>query len=88
MKSGNLNFLEPSGPLQACKGTTLPLLKFHENLLPPLVAAVFFQADGQTGTTKPIIAFRKFMNAPENPSFGQLCLCRSHDSQSQGHLQP
>jgi hypothetical protein len=27
MKSGNLNFLEPSGPLQACKGTALPLLK-------------------------------------------------------------
>ena len=28
MKSGNLNFLEPSGPLQACNGTdfTLPLL--------------------------------------------------------------
>jgi len=24
MKSGNLNFLEPSGPLQACNGTTLP----------------------------------------------------------------
>ena len=24
MKSGNLNFLEPSGPLQACKGTALP----------------------------------------------------------------
>ena len=24
MKSGNLNFLEPSGPLQACKGTVLP----------------------------------------------------------------
>ena len=23
MKSGNLNFLEPSGPLQACNGTTL-----------------------------------------------------------------
>ena len=23
MKSGNLNFLEPSGPLQACKGTAL-----------------------------------------------------------------
>jgi hypothetical protein len=21
MKSGNLNFLEPSGPLEACKGT-------------------------------------------------------------------
>ena len=25
MKSGNLKFLEPSGPLQACNGTALPL---------------------------------------------------------------
>jgi len=25
MKSGNLNFLEPFGPLQACNGTDLPL---------------------------------------------------------------
>jgi len=25
MKSGNLNFLEPSGPLQACSGTALPI---------------------------------------------------------------
>jgi len=25
MKSGNLNFLDPSGPLQACNGTGLPL---------------------------------------------------------------
>jgi len=25
MKSGNLNFLEPSGPLRACNGTDLPL---------------------------------------------------------------
>ena len=25
MKSGNLNFLEPSGPLQDCNGTALPL---------------------------------------------------------------
>jgi len=24
MKSGNLNFLEPSGPLQACNGDALP----------------------------------------------------------------
>jgi len=24
MKSGNLNFPEPSGPLQACNGTDLP----------------------------------------------------------------
>ena len=27
MKSGNLNFLEPSGPLQACNGTDLPYTK-------------------------------------------------------------
>ena len=25
-KSGNLNFLEPSGPVQACNGTALPSL--------------------------------------------------------------
>jgi hypothetical protein len=25
MKSGNLNFLEPSGPLPACNGTAVPL---------------------------------------------------------------
>ena len=25
MKSGNLNILEPSGPLQTCNGTALPL---------------------------------------------------------------
>ena len=29
MKSGNLNFLEPSGPLQACDGTALPLPFTH-----------------------------------------------------------
>ena len=27
MKSGNLNFLEPSGPVQACNGTDLPFLR-------------------------------------------------------------
>ena len=27
MRSGNLNFLEHSGPLQACNGTALPLCK-------------------------------------------------------------
>ena len=38
MKSGNLNFLEPSGPLQACNGTDLPHstgkrhLKIHHGL--------------------------------------------------------
>ena len=32
MKSGNLNFLEPSGPLQACNGTALPFYLYrHKN---------------------------------------------------------
>ena len=30
MKSGNLNFLEPSGPLQVCNGTDLPLPYTHQ----------------------------------------------------------
>ena len=34
MKSGNLNFLEPSGPLQACNETALPLL-LHEASVEP-----------------------------------------------------
>jgi len=30
MKSGNLNFLERSGPLQACNGAALPLPRSRE----------------------------------------------------------
>jgi len=29
MKSGNLNFLETSGPVQACNGTALPFYPFY-----------------------------------------------------------
>jgi len=32
MKSGNLNFLEHSGPLQACNGTALTLCVFKETV--------------------------------------------------------
>ena len=32
MKSGNLNFLEISGPLQACNGTALPFFTLHPRL--------------------------------------------------------
>ena len=32
VKSGNLKFLEPSGPLQACNGTALPFLPFTMTL--------------------------------------------------------
>ena len=30
MKSGNFNLLEPSGPLQACNGTALPLRFYYQ----------------------------------------------------------
>jgi len=33
MKSGNLNFLEPSGPLQACNGTVLPLHSLLKSII-------------------------------------------------------
>ena len=32
MKSGNLNFLQPSGPLQACKGTALHFFTSYGNM--------------------------------------------------------
>jgi secreted trypsin-like serine protease len=32
MKPGNLNFLEPSGPIQACNGTALPYLYHSVNM--------------------------------------------------------
>jgi len=32
MKYGNLNFLEPSGPVQVCKGTALPFTQDEEAL--------------------------------------------------------
>jgi len=40
MKSGDLNFLEPSGPLQACNRTALPLLCSQVYLGPGTVDVV------------------------------------------------
>jgi len=42
MKSGNLNFLEPSGPLQDCNGTALPLPLLVKNETTP-VSSTFCQ---------------------------------------------
>ena len=47
MKSGNLNFLELSGPLQACKGTDLPL-----PLPLPLITKVLFILFSNTRNTE------------------------------------
>jgi hypothetical protein len=48
MKSGNLNFLEPSGPLWACNGTDLPLCMFdtsHTNAAIPYVLVLYYMVD-------------------------------------------
>jgi hypothetical protein len=41
MKSGNLNFLEPSGPLQACNGTALPILYLNRQTSQGVINLVF-----------------------------------------------
>ena len=40
MKSGNLNFLEPSGPLRACNGTDLPFFVKNKLALSPEFVAM------------------------------------------------
>ena len=46
VKSGNLNFLEPSGPLQACNGTALPL---------PLLLSVLLHSYWRHGREMPVL---------------------------------
>jgi hypothetical protein len=63
MKSGNLNFLESSGPLQVCNGTALPLPSSGSWVFP------CGRSDEQTDkqdTMKLIVAFRNFANVPKN----------------------
>jgi hypothetical protein len=44
MKCGNLNFLEPSGPLQACNGTALPFyIPEIETAEPQTAILAYFQ---------------------------------------------
>ena len=47
MKSGNLNFLELSGPLQACNGTALPFIVFNKQY--------FIEHNSETDVTMIII---------------------------------
>jgi hypothetical protein len=52
MKSGNLNFLEPSGPLQACNRTALPfyiyMTPIEEN---PVVRGLYCMRARQKSTS-------------------------------------
>ena len=42
MKSGNLNLLEPSGPLQACDGTALLLAVYIQYIYIPILTLWYF----------------------------------------------
>jgi hypothetical protein len=46
MKSGNLNFPEPSGPLQACNGAALPLYMNYEHTINPTAYEASIPAHG------------------------------------------
>ena len=73
-KSESLNFLEPSGPAQACYGRALM------NMRP--VVAEMFHAEGQTGRQgrrmdrrpKLIVNFRDFINSAETPQQNPIWL--------------
>jgi len=50
IKSGNLNFVEPSGPLQACNGTALPFTRCFDTvagvgLWPRHYCSMFYSTD-------------------------------------------
>ena len=45
MKSGNPNFLEPSGPLRACNGTALPFYRSLSSSLCSLLYYIFRKSD-------------------------------------------
>jgi len=62
MKSGNLNFLESSGPFQASNGTalTLPIIIHHDLGLDSLVSANFISV---TPRPKENIVHRLFWHA-------------------------
>jgi len=61
MKPGNLNFLEPSGPFQDCKGTALPLLIEWE----------MFQTKGVEKTKAQFVY--SITPSPENPTIYEMC---------------
>jgi len=76
MKSGNLNFLESSGPIQACNWTALPLpftfysnIKFLEN---PFVGSRVVSCGRTDGHDAINIVFRNFANAPTESFRGIL----------------
>jgi hypothetical protein len=68
MKSGNLNFLEPSGPLQACNGTALPS-PYH------FVPSKYFPSLHDTiAPSGPESLYQVFVRALRHTTFGRNAL--------------
>jgi len=61
MKSGKLNFLEPSGPLHACNGTALP---FYLQWEPCWYMQTNRETDNRRETTKLIPFLHDYTEAP------------------------
>ena len=55
MKSGNLNFLEPCGPLQACNGTALPFYNIISSYLFMCFPSSLFPQVFQSKTLYPFL---------------------------------
>ena len=65
LKSGSLNLLEPSGPVQGCNGIALPLPLSHGNL------KYFFLYYGKL--TGNLIAYTRKKKTPETPAMRPGC---------------
>ena len=78
-KSGNLNFLEPSGPVQACNGTALPL-KVHFGGLGYTTINKFHSRSGGL--------YLALYEANQTSKFqdAKWHLCQTEDTQSPGYL--
>ena len=85
MKSGNLNFLEPSGPLQACNGTALTL-PFYVYWEPCCSMRTNGLTEGQNDMTKLTEAFRNFANAPKNRKILAILFHSSKGKQFSSHF--
>ena len=75
MKSGKLNFLEPSGPLQACNGTALPLpLKYIYVAHPFLTKVRMVTIDNQSRQSSifVIYSFKRHVSAQKEAIFSVM----------------
>ena len=77
MKSGNLNFLEPSGPLQACNGTDLPFFKIYIKTLKTLLhVSITRSSSGSILCSLLKLQFKTLSDLLRYITFGAVAACR------------